>query len=197
GLPGMLYPHEGKGIRAFTRDVKKLFAGGPTAFSYCWYMMTTSDRTGLPGFERLATLGARRPKSAHSSASLPPYGDFNDLVTGIYLNVKIDQSRATGRHRCTVGAWLGQSTHRNTFHGAVRHARDEQDLGDRHGPARGIQEADGVGIAPTPRYRRAHELRAVCAAQRPRGSRCRRLRRWIGGDLLGRCRDTCRWGGGG
>ena len=125
-------------------------------------MMTTSDTTGFPGFERLAALGACRPKPAYSSASLPPYGDFNDFVTGIYLNVKIDWSRATGRHRGTVSSWLGQSTHRNTFHGAVRHARDEQDLGDHHGPARGIQEADGIGIAPTPRYRHAHELRAVC-----------------------------------
>ena len=129
--------------------------------------------------------------AAQSGASLRPHGNFDEFVARTHADSKIDRSRAAGRHRSTVGSRLGEGAHRNVLHGAVRHARDEQDVGDHHGLARRVQEAHGVRIAPSPRYRPAHELGAMRAHElRRRGFRRRRLRRQRAGDLVGRCRST-------
>jgi hypothetical protein len=121
---------------------------------------------------------------------LRPHRDFDECVVArTHADSKIDRCRAVGRHRSTVGSGFGEGAHRNVLHGAVGHVRDEQNRGDHQRPARRVQEAHGVRIAPSPRYRLAHKLR-VRAPERRRSFRRRRLRRWGAGDLVGRCRST-------
>lgn len=112
------------------------------------------------------------------------HGDFDALIARAHTNPKIDWSRPTGRHRCTVSSQLREGAHRNVLHGAVRHLRDEEHLSDHQRLTRGVQEAHGVRIAPSLRYRLVHELRR-CEAPKPRI--LSGVRRWRDGhpdDLL-------------
>src|SRR5262245_9802291 len=96
-------------------------------------------------------------------ASLRRQWDLDELVATTHTDSQVDRSRAAGRHGATVHSWLGKSPHRNVFHAAVRHVRDEQDAEKLHGLASRIQKTHRVGITPSPRYRLAQEFRAIRA----------------------------------
>ncbi len=104
--------------------------------------------------EYMAALGADDDEGVSDqpggSTRVLAHGDFDGSTVRSHADSKSDRSRAVGRHSSTIGSRLGEGAHRNVLHGAIRHARDEQDAGVHHRPARGVQDAHGVGIAPSP-----------------------------------------------
>jgi hypothetical protein len=107
------------------------------------------SRSGLTNlsffeFERERT----HPVINRRDARLASHRDSDPLLAISDANQKIGWSRPVGRHRRPVDSGFGQGAHRHGFHRAVRHLRDEHDLGDRHRLARRGRQPHGVRIAP-------------------------------------------------